>query len=356
MQPLSAVLGMGLLSTVPLIVGQPAPGVSHVEKPCPCETHEKWLLMPSADEVDVAIVLAADMSGSINQSEAALEREGYASALESTDVLEVIKEGPQGKVAVTYLEWSSAGTSETRLDWAILSDAHDASFIAGAIRDDSERKHSGPHGSKTSISYAIDVSVDAFDKLPARASRRIIDISGDGTNNDGFPVEDSRRRALQKAIVINGLPIGHDVENGETIPEYYERHVIGGPGSFMVTANSAAEFRQAITYKLAREVAFLSSGARPGLVGRAGGLQQIETYQRRHPAGAVMSTAFDFAASKPALDPTRFFLRARGAATDEDRRLQQTRNRTKPMMSHEIEGGDYEIPRKLERAATGIGD
>ncbi|MER9952890.1 DUF1194 domain-containing protein [Mesorhizobium sp. M0047] len=128
--------------------------------------------MPSADEVDVAIVLAADMSGSINQSEAALEREGYASALESTDVLEVIKEGPQGKVAVTYLEWSSAGTSETRLDWAILSDAHDASFIAGAIRDDSERKHSGPHGSKTSISYAIDVSVDAFDKQDHRHLRR----------------------------------------------------------------------------------------------------------------------------------------------------------------------------------------
>ncbi|QND68469.1 DUF1194 domain-containing protein [Mesorhizobium loti] len=68
-----------------------------------------------------------------------------------------------------------------------------------------------------------------MDKLPVRASRRIIDISGDGTNNDGSPIEDSRRRPLQKSIVINGLPIGHDVENGETIPEYYERHVIGGP-------------------------------------------------------------------------------------------------------------------------------
>lgn len=270
MQSLSAVFGVGLLSAVLSIVGQRAPDGSHTVDLCPCEIHVKWPLTLSADEVDVAIVLAADMSGSINQSEAALEREGYASALESADVLEVIKEGVQGKVAVTYLEWSSSGSSETRLDWTILSDAKDASFIAQAIRKKSERQRAGPHGSKTSISYAIDVSADAFDKLPLRASRRVIDISGDGTNNDGPPIEDSRRRALQKAIVINGLPIGYDVESGETIPEYYERHVIGGPGSFMVTANSAAEFRRAITYKLARELASTSSGTRPGFEQTAG--------------------------------------------------------------------------------------
>ncbi|RWB14351.1 MAG: DUF1194 domain-containing protein [Mesorhizobium sp.] len=234
-----------------MILGEPALDRSHAEKLCICEIP----LLPSDEDLDVAIVLAADMSGSISQAEAALEREGYASALESADVLEAIKEAPHGKVAVTYLEWSSSGSSETRLAWTVLSNANDASFIAAAIRKKSERKRSGPHGSKTSISYAIDVSVEALDKLPVRASRRIIDISGDGTNNDGSPIEDSRRRALQKSIVINGLPIGHDVENGETIPEYYERHVIGGPGSFMVTANSAAEFQRAITYKLARELA-----------------------------------------------------------------------------------------------------
>ena len=273
MQSLSAVFGIGLLSAVLTIVGQPAPDGSHAEKLCPCEIHGKWPLTSSVDEVDVAIVLAADMSGSINQSEAALEREGYASALESADVLEVIKEGAQGKVAVTYLEWSSSGSSETRLDWAILTDAKDASLIAEVIRRKSERERAGPHGEKTSISYAIDVSVDAFDKLPVRASRRMIDISGDGTNNDGPPIEDSRRRALQKAIVINGLPIGYDVENGETIPEYYERHVIGGPGSFMVTANSAAEFRRAITYKLARELASISSGTHPRIVDLAADLR-----------------------------------------------------------------------------------
>lgn len=207
MQSLSAVFGVGLFSAVLTIVGQPAPDGSHAEKLCPCGIHGNWPLTPSVDEVDVAIVLAADMSSSINQSEAALEREDYASALESADVLEVIKEGAQGKVAVTYLEWSSSCSSETRLDWAILSDAKDASFIAQAIRKKSERQRAGPHGSKTSISYAIDVSAAAFDKLPVRASRRVIDISGDGTNNDGPRVEDSRRRAVQKAIVMNGLPI-----------------------------------------------------------------------------------------------------------------------------------------------------
>ncbi|TIW23087.1 MAG: DUF1194 domain-containing protein [Mesorhizobium sp.] len=87
--------------------------------------------------------------------------------------------------------------------------------------------------------YSLVVSVEALDKLPVRASHRIIDVSGDGTNNDGSPIEDSRRRSLQKSIVINGLPIGHHVENGETIPEYYERHVIGGPDPLHVTANSA---------------------------------------------------------------------------------------------------------------------
>ncbi|WP_168992062.1 MULTISPECIES: DUF1194 domain-containing protein [Mesorhizobium] len=158
------------------------------------------------------------------------------------------------KIAVTFVEWSSFGSLETRLDWSILADANDASVIAEAIRKKSERQGPGPHGAKTSISYAIDASVDAFDKLLAPTSRRVIDISGDGTNNDGSSLEDSRQRALQKAIVINGLPIGTEVENGETTTEYYERHVIGGPGSFVIPADSFAEFQWAIVNKLIREV------------------------------------------------------------------------------------------------------
>ncbi|UVK54800.1 DUF1194 domain-containing protein [Mesorhizobium sp. AR02] len=197
------------------------------------------------------------MSGSINQTEAALQREGYAAALESASVLQVIKEGLHGRIAVTFLEWSSSGYLKTRLDWTVLSDANDASAIAEAIRKKSESRGLDPHGAKTSISYAIDASVDAFDKLPVTTSRRVIDISGDGTNNNGPSLEDSRQRALQKAIIINGLPIGAEIEDGETIAEYYERHVIGGPGSFIIPANSPAEFQWAIR-KLIREVSSIS--------------------------------------------------------------------------------------------------
>ncbi|TIX44665.1 MAG: DUF1194 domain-containing protein, partial [Mesorhizobium sp.] len=142
----------------------------------PRENSEKVVFDDPINEVDVAIVLAADMSGSINHIEAKLQRESYAAALESATVLNVIKEGMHGKIAVTFVEWSSRGSSETRVGWTILSNAKDAAVIAEALRKKSERRRSGPHGSNTSISYAIDASVDAFDKLPVPTLRRIIDI------------------------------------------------------------------------------------------------------------------------------------------------------------------------------------
>ncbi|MBM2713513.1 DUF1194 domain-containing protein [Mesorhizobium caraganae] len=255
-----AAFGAGLLRIL-LTVFQTVHCNSHTNCLCPREVGDNVLLEDPINEVDVAIVLAADMSGSINQIEAKLQRESYAAALESATVLKVIKEGMHGKIAVTFVEWSSRGSLETRVGWTILSDANDAAAIAEALRKNSERLRSGPHGSKTSISYAIDASVDAFDKLPVPTLRRIIDISGDGSNNDGSSVEDSRQRALRKGIVINGLPIGADVENGETTTEYYERHVIGGPGSFVIPADSAAAFQSAIIKKLIREMSSASGKA-----------------------------------------------------------------------------------------------
>ncbi|MER8824386.1 DUF1194 domain-containing protein [Mesorhizobium sp. M0991] len=262
MQVLSfTVLSAGLLRVL-LIPDQPVHGSSYTNDLCPCEIREKLPLEDPTAEVDVAIVLAVDMSGSINQIEATLQRESYAAALESRTVLKVIKEGMHGKIAVTFVEWSSRGSLKTRVDWTVLSEANDASVVAEAIRKRSEGLHRDPHGAKTSISYAIDVSVDAFDKLPVPTLRRVIDISGDGTNNDGSSLEESRLRALQKAIVINGLPIGAEMENGETTAEYYERHVIGGPGSFIIPADSSAEFQWAIINKLIREVSSISGEKR----------------------------------------------------------------------------------------------
>ncbi|RWP15152.1 MAG: DUF1194 domain-containing protein [Mesorhizobium sp.] len=262
MQVLSfTVLSVGLLRIL-LVADQPVHGNYYTNDLCPCEIRGKLLLDDRVDVVDVAIVLAADMSGSINQIEATLQRESYAAALESSTVLKVIKEGMHGKIAVTFVEWSSRGSLKTRLDWTVLSDANDASAIAEAIRKKSQGQYRDPHSAKTSISYAIDVSVDAFDKLPVPTLRRVIDISGDGTNNDGSSLEESRQRALQKAIVINGLPIGAEVENGETTAEYYERHVIGGAGWFIIPADSSAEFQWAIINKLVREVSSISGETR----------------------------------------------------------------------------------------------
>ncbi|MFB9984513.1 DUF1194 domain-containing protein [Mesorhizobium kowhaii] len=212
------------------------------------------------DEVDVAIVLAADMSGSINETEAALQRENYAAALEADNVLRAVKKGMHGRIAVTFVEWSSFGSLKTRIGWTVLSDASDASLIAAAIRKTPDWQGPDPHGAKTSISFAIDASVGALERLPYPALRRIIDISGDGANNDGSSLEDSRQRALQKEITINGLPIGDEVENGETTTEYYELHVIGGPGSFVIPAGSLAEFQWAIINKLVKEVSSIPAG------------------------------------------------------------------------------------------------
>ncbi|RWO85970.1 MAG: DUF1194 domain-containing protein [Mesorhizobium sp.] len=134
MQVLSfTVLSAGLLRML-LIADQPVQGNSFTTDLCPCEIRGKTLLDDRVDVVDVAIVLAADMSGSINQIEATLQRESYAAALESSTVLKVIKEGMHGKIAVTFVEWSSRGSLKTRLDWTVLSDANDASAIAEAIR------------------------------------------------------------------------------------------------------------------------------------------------------------------------------------------------------------------------------
>jgi hypothetical protein len=255
----AAALSAGLLRIL-VFADQPVHDRSDTSYRCPCEIREKQLLKDT--EVDVAIVLAADMSGSINQTEAALQRESYAIALESASVLKVIQEGLHGKIAVTFIEWSSTGSLKTRLDWTVLSDAKDASKVAGAIRKQSDNQRLAPHGAKTSISYAIDASVAAFDRLPVPTSRKVIDISGDGTNNDGSSLEDSRQRALRKAIIINGLPIGAEVENGETTAEYYARHVIGGAGSFIIPADSSAEFQWAIINKLVREVSSIPDRTR----------------------------------------------------------------------------------------------
>lgn len=208
--------------------------------------------------VDLELVLAVDVSGSIDAEEAAQQREGYVAALEDEAVLEAIQANPWGRIAVTYVEWASADYQRMVVGWTLIDGPAAArAFVAvlGAVAPAAARW--------TSISGVIDFAVPLFDGNGYAGERRAIDISGDGPNNRGRPVRLARDEAVAQGIVINGLPILDDHPQPFGLPtpkelaldRYYAENVIGGPGSFMIPARSFADFREAILAKLIREIA-----------------------------------------------------------------------------------------------------
>src|SRR5436305_4904951 len=178
--------------------------------------------------VNVELVIAVDVSYSMDMDELAVQREGYAQAFVSKDFLQALRAG-SSKVAVTYFEWSMSGDERIILPWRVIDGPESADVVATEIMKAPVRR-----GSSTSISGAINFALQLFKENPYRGLRRVIDISGDGPNNDGAPVTGARDAALQKGITINGLPImvkepsyATDIEN---LDLYYEDCVIGGPG------------------------------------------------------------------------------------------------------------------------------
>ncbi|MBR0938395.1 DUF1194 domain-containing protein [Bradyrhizobium jicamae] len=209
----------------------------------------------SVQSVNVELVIAVDVSYSMDMDELAIQREGYAHAIVSKDFLQALRAGPGSKVAVTYFEWSMSGDEKIIIPWRIIDGPESADAVAGEIMKAPVRR-----GSSTSISGAIDFAVQLLEENPYRGLRRVIDISGDGPNNDGAPVTGARDAALEKGIIINGLPImvkepsltTTDIEN---LDLYYEDCVIGGPGAFVMTIKDREKFQEAIRAKLVREVA-----------------------------------------------------------------------------------------------------
>jgi len=209
----------------------------------------------AAKPVDVELVLAVDVSYSMDMDELAIQREGYAEALVSKDFLQALKSGPTGKIAVTYFEWAASGDQKIILPWQLIDGPESADAVAAAILKTPVRR-----ASRTSISGAINFAVPLFEQNPYHGLRRVIDISGDGPNNNGMPVTLARDAALEKGVVINGLPImvkepsfsTMDIEN---LDYYYEDCVIGGPGSFVITIKDREKFKEAIHTKLVLEVA-----------------------------------------------------------------------------------------------------
>jgi hypothetical protein len=222
------------------------------------------LLLPAAPAsaqevaVDLELVLAVDISGSVDVIEAAQQRQGYVAALTDPAVANAIRSTFTGKVAATYVEWAGAEQQEVVVPWTLLEDGATAAAFAGAIAEARSRRSMW-----TSISGAVDFSVPLFEGNGFAGERRVIDVSGDGPNNRGRPVTLARDEAVALGIVINGLPILNDRPQPFDIPtpvevaldRYYEENVIGGPGSFMVTARGFEEFREAILKKLVLEIA-----------------------------------------------------------------------------------------------------
>ncbi len=207
------------------------------------------------NEVDVELVLAVDISYSMDPEEQALQRQGYIEALRSPEVIDAIRKGVNGKIAVTYVEWAGVNTQEIVADWMVIDGRESAvEFTAQLAAKPIRRLY------RTSISGAIDFAVPLFDKNDYRGLKQVVDISGDGSNNQGRPVTAARDEALAKGVTINGLPIMLNRPNGgfpevENLDEYYRDCVIGGPGSFMIPIRERSHFIDAIRTKILLEVA-----------------------------------------------------------------------------------------------------
>src|SRR3954467_8890663 len=205
--------------------------------------------------VDVELVLAVDVSYSMDMDELAVQREGYAQAIVSKEFLQALKTGPHGRISVTYFEWAASTDQKIIIPWRVIEGPESADAVANEIMKTPIRR-----ASRTSISGAINFAMPLFDENPNRGLRRVIDISGDGPNNNGTPVTLARDVALQKGIVINGLPImvkepSYSTMDIDNLDFYYEDCVIGGPGSFVVAIKDRDKFKEAIRTKLLLEVA-----------------------------------------------------------------------------------------------------
>lgn len=233
------------------------------------------------EPVDVALVLAVDVSRSMSPRELTIQRDGYAAAINHPDVVRAIGQGAYGRIAVTMFEWAGDNAIRPVFDWTLVETAADADKLSATVRN------SSPMGQRrTSISGAILHALKRLDDSPFDGFRQVIDISGDGPNNQGQPVIKAREVALARRIVINGLPLmtSDGFGGGFNIPDldaYYGDCVIGGPGSFLVPVTSWDQFPEAIRRKLILEI-----GGLPPVEQRVVPAQAMPTQRLRTSAGS----------------------------------------------------------------------
>jgi len=212
-------------------------------------------------------VLAADVSRSVDNAKFQLQREGYAAAISDPRVLDAIRSGRNGRVGLTFVEWSGVGSQRVLIDWTTIGDAESA-------RGFGDRLLEAPRSfaDRTSISGAIEFAMGQLARAPYEPARRTIDISGDGTNNAGGDVTVARDKAIAQGVTINGLvilsetPLAWNPDHTNPpggLQNYYRNNVIGGPGAFVLVAENFNSFGRAIVKKMIAEVA--QAGARPSL-------------------------------------------------------------------------------------------
>ncbi len=211
----------------------------------------------AADPVDLQLVLAADVSRSINEERFQMQRQGYASAIADPRVVRAMTGGRLGRIALTYCEWSGAFNQRTIVDWSVIDGEESAADFATRLLT-VPRPFAGP----TAIGEAIRFAMAELVRCPYPCDRRVIDVSGDGTNNNGPPVDLQRDAAVEAGITVNGLAIltaepspfnPYHTHPPGGLDEYYRQHVIGGPGAFLISVMGFESFGFAMVNKLLRE-------------------------------------------------------------------------------------------------------
>src|SRR6266853_3631661 len=209
----------------------------------------------NAMPVDTELVIAVDVSNSMDPEEQALQREGYILGLTSREFLQALRTGTHGRIAVTYFEWAGLHDQKIILPWRVIDGPESAAAVTNEIKRTPYRR-----APRTSIFGALQFAKPLFDQSGYGGLRRVIDVSGDGSNNMGPPVTIMRDEVLAAGITINGLPImlSRGYATGPAVPNldlYYEDCVIGGPGSFVIAIKEREQFKEATRNKLVQEIA-----------------------------------------------------------------------------------------------------
>jgi hypothetical protein len=202
----------------------------------------------ATEEVDLQLILMVDASGSVDEREFALQRLGYARAFKNPRIVNAIRSGALGRIAVAYAEWTGPALQTVVIGWTLLDDEHSAHAFAAEL----ERRPRALYSGGTAVGSAILYGAAAIEARPFAAARRVIDVSGDGAANRGPPAALARDQVVARGFTVNGLPI---LTDDPFLDRYYEADVIGGPGAFSIPAKDFETFAAAILAKLVREIA-----------------------------------------------------------------------------------------------------